>query len=336
MKEIAKFKDQELELGIGSDLWVNATQLEKQLPLRLQTYSRQPRVISLIERSELKPLEVKESGVVWLPEKIALDYVKSSGDAKDYTQFKEVILANKPINPRLDNNEGRVTVSSLDVADKFIKDHKNVIRDIEALECSLDFKRLNFEPSNYVDSQGVTQPCYAMTRDGFSFLVMGFTGKMAARFKEAYINEFNRMEGLSKSALPKDYPSALRALADSHEARMIAEAAAEQNKEKAEGYELLIEKADNYSLKEAADLLGSGQNRFSKWLKTKSYLQLDGIPYQTYLRNQPYFVVKETTRHGQVYHTPMITPKGMDHFTKLRNKGEMEKILNFPSKTLDT
>lgn len=126
-----------------------------------------------------------------------------------------------------------------------------------------------------------------------------------------------------------------RAWADQYEARMIAEAAAEQNKEKAEGYELLIEKADNYSLKEAADLLGSGQNRFSKWLKTKSYLQLDGIPYQTYLRNQPYFVVKETTKAGVVYHTPMITPKGMDYFTRLRNKGEMKEILNFPPRLLD-
>ncbi len=127
-----------------------------------------------------------------------------------------------------------------------------------------------------------------------------------------------------------------RAWADQYEARMIAEAAAEENKEKAEGYELLIEKAGNYTLKEAADLLGSGQNRFSKWLKVKSYLHLDGIPYQTYLRNQPYFVVKEVTKAGVVYHTPMITPKGMDYFTKLRNKGQMNEILNKSSKTLDT
>lgn len=143
-------------------------------------------------------------------------------------------------------------------------------------------------------------------------------------------------EGTVSMGLPKDYPSALRALADSHEARMIAEAAAEENKEKAEGYELLIEKADNYTLKEAADLLGSGQNRFSKWLMQNKFLQVGGIPYQTYLRNQPYFVVKEVTKAGTVYHTPMITPKGMDYFTKLRNRGQMNEILNKVSKTLDT
>jgi len=142
--------------------------------------------------------------------------------------------------------------------------------------------------------------------------------------------------GAASISIPKDYPSALRALADSHEARMIAEAAAEQNKEKAEGYELLIEKANNYTLKEAADLLGSGQNRFSKWLMQNKFLQAGGIPYQTYLRNQPYFVLKEVTKAGIVYHTPMITPKGMDYFTKLRNRGQMNEILNKVSKILDT
>jgi len=129
---------------------------------------------------------------------------------------------------------------------------------------------------------------------------------------------------------------AARAWADQYEARMIAEAAAEENKEKAEGYELLIEKANNYTLKEAADLLGSGQNRFSKWLMQNKFLQVGGIPYQTYLRNQPYFVVKEVTKAGTVYHTPMVTPKGMDYFTKLRNRGQMNEILNKVSKTLDT
>ena len=37
-------------------------------------------------------------------------------------------------------------------------------------------------------------PCYQITRDGFAFLAMGFTGKRAAQFKEAYINAFNQME----------------------------------------------------------------------------------------------------------------------------------------------
>lgn len=53
---------------------------------------------------------------------------------------------------------------------------------------------------------------YYMTRDGFTFLVMGFTGKVAAQFKEDYINAFNRMEAeLKTPAAPKVKPSVERA-----------------------------------------------------------------------------------------------------------------------------
>lgn len=90
--------------------------------------------------------------------------------------------------------EGKVVVSSRDVAEKFGKRHDNVLRDIENLECSPEFGRLNFEESSYINKQNKLQPEVLMTRDGFTFLAMGFTGAKAAQFKEAYIAEFNRME----------------------------------------------------------------------------------------------------------------------------------------------
>ena len=83
---------------------------------------------------------------------------------------------------------------SLYVARIFGKRHDNVIRDIERLDCSEEFRLLNFEESTYKNEQGKKQPCYYMTRDGFTFLVMGYRGKKAAQFKEAYIRRFNQME----------------------------------------------------------------------------------------------------------------------------------------------
>ena len=68
------------------------------------------------------------------------------------------------------------------------------MRDIETLGCSEEFNRLNFEPITYSDSRGREQKAYAMTRDGFTLLVMGYTGDLAMRFKEAYIGQFNAME----------------------------------------------------------------------------------------------------------------------------------------------
>lgn len=88
----------------------------------------------------------------------------------------------------------RVTTTSLIVAKVFGKEHKNVIRDIENLSCSMDFNRLNFERITYKDARNRDQTAYEMTKDGFVFLVMGFTGKTAAKFKEAYIRAFNEME----------------------------------------------------------------------------------------------------------------------------------------------
>ena len=90
-------------------------------------------------------------------------------------------------------------VDSRYVAECFEKEHKNVIRDIRELDCSEEFRLLNFEPSYYKNQQGKKQPCYCMTRDGFVFLVMGYRGKKAAHFKEIYIRRFNEMEEHIKS-----------------------------------------------------------------------------------------------------------------------------------------
>ena len=90
--------------------------------------------------------------------------------------------------------EERAICTSLDIAETFGKEHKHVLRDVENLGCSGEFNRLNFEPISYTDSMNRTQKAYAMTRDGFTLLVMGYTGDLAMKFKEAYIKQFNAME----------------------------------------------------------------------------------------------------------------------------------------------
>ena len=68
------------------------------------------------------------------------------------------------------------------------------MRDIRNLDCSEKFGKRNFALTSYTDEQSKAHPCYLMTRDGFTFLVMGYRGKKAAQFKEAYIKQFNLME----------------------------------------------------------------------------------------------------------------------------------------------
>lgn len=82
------------------------------------------------------------------------------------------------------------------VAEKFGKLHKNVLRDIEKItsETPDEFNRLNFEPVTYLDAKGEARPQYELTRDGFTLLAMGFTGKAAMEWKIRFIEAFNMME----------------------------------------------------------------------------------------------------------------------------------------------
>ncbi|EGC2409456.1 transcriptional regulator [Escherichia coli] len=96
--------------------------------------------------------------------------------------------------PEITIANGRAVTSSLAVAEYFRKPHKDVLAKISRLDCSAEFTERNFSPSEYTDSTGRKLPMYQITKNGFVFLVMGFTGKKAAAFKEAYIAEFDRME----------------------------------------------------------------------------------------------------------------------------------------------
>ena len=93
----------------------------------------------------------------------------------------------------------------------FSKQHKNLLRDIDNLEIPLEFRELNFEPSNYLSKQAKEMPMFYMTRDGFVLLMMGFTGKKAMSLKIRYIEAFNKMERFIKeNVLPSgDKPSLL-------------------------------------------------------------------------------------------------------------------------------
>jgi Rha family phage regulatory protein len=90
--------------------------------------------------------------------------------------------------------DGRPVVSSRKVAEVFHREHKSVLEAIRNCSCSEDFGRQNFRQSYYKNEQNKKQPEVLITKDGFAFIVMGFTGKKAACFKEAYINRFNEME----------------------------------------------------------------------------------------------------------------------------------------------
>lgn len=88
-----------------------------------------------------------------------------------------------------------VVVSSRDVAEHFGKQHKHVLESIENMKAENSALLKMFYPSTYkVDGNRKSYPMYLMNRDGFSLLVMGFTGAKALEWKLKYIEAFNAME----------------------------------------------------------------------------------------------------------------------------------------------
>jgi Rha family phage regulatory protein len=91
-------------------------------------------------------------------------------------------------------DENQAVTTSLIVAEVFGKGHDKVLRDIREMECSMEFRFANFGESTYLNSQNKEMPMYLMNQKGFTLLAMGYTGKEAMKYKEAYIDEFERME----------------------------------------------------------------------------------------------------------------------------------------------
>ena len=230
----------------------------------------------------------------------------------------------------------RVLVSSRDVARVFGKLHKDVMKSIRNLYCSAEFNRRNFAPVGYRDEKGESRPEYLMTRDGFTFLAMGFSGEKAGQFKEAYINEFNRMEAELKNHqrfnnIPTSFSEALMLAGQLEEERVMLEA---QNA-------VLLPKADVYDehyghegditpiVKFARTLEGVNTMKVKSCLMRLDYLYRLGRSgktgtyrvYSKYRGEDNLFVEKfnEYSGHYDIY----LTGKGTQLLTKLYKRKEL-------------
>jgi Rha family phage regulatory protein len=202
----------------------------------------------------------------------------------DIEKYELVVLVN-----------GKSKTDSLKVSEKFKKRHADILRSVENLECSIEFNERNFSLVNYVDVKGETRPKIDMTFDGFTFLVMGFTGKKAARFKEDYINAFNELE--------EKYLKALE--------------------EKERLYSQLFDTTGLLSMNHVVKTFGKGIGRNKTMYdmrKKKILLKNSNLPAQSYIDNG-YFAVKDVIKTNRyktrIFPTTFVTPKGIDFLAKM-------------------
>lgn len=246
------------------------------------------------------------------------------------------------------SERGNPVTNSLLVAQKFEKNHSHVLRDIENLSCSENFRESNFGLSSYTSQQNKELPMYVMTKDGFTFLAMGYTGEKAAIFKEDYINAFNKMESKLKElinspfAIPKNFADALRLAAETADENERLQLRIEQQAT-AVLFTASVEGAmTNISIGDMAKLLCQagidiGQNRLYEWLVKNDYLICrkrwsrkrekyinDYMPTQR-AADLKVFHVKPTTISTStgtyINHSVKVTGKGQPYFiNKFLNK----------------
>lgn len=238
----------------------------------------------------------------------------------------------------------QVLTNSLLVAEKFGKEHNKVIRDIQNLSCSDEFRAANFGVSSYISLQNKELPMYVMTKDGFSFLVMGYTGVKAGMFKEEYIKAFNKMEETIKNGgfnVPKSFREALLLAAEQQEVienqqKQIEEknAKIEADKPKVLFSEAVSASNKSILVRELAKLITQngyqiGEKQLYERLRKSGYLCSVGEsrnqPTQTYMNIGLFEIKKRVIMDGdeaKVYNTTVVTPKGVHYFiNKFLGKG---------------
>lgn len=196
------------------------------------------------------------------------------------------------------NNNGQLITTSRLVAKKFGKRHSNILRDIDNLECPQDFTQLNFEFSEYTDPTGRKLREYIITKDGFSFLAMGFTGKEASKFKVDYINAFNRME--SELTKPKELSrlELIQLALESEKENIELQKQVKYLEPKAIMYDKVMDNGELIDIGQLAKILKIpkvGRNKMFELLRTKGiFFNNRNEPKQEYI-NRGYFQLRFKT-----------------------------------------
>ena len=232
----------------------------------------------------------------------------------------------------LSTQNGEPVASSRQIAESFGKEHKHVLRDIENLiggESKIGLSSMFFK-SEYISAQNKKLPEYLMNRDGFSLLVMGFTGKEALEWKLKYIQAFNEMEKqLAQRPQLSRAELMAQALIAAHDELEHKDAQIAELTPKGIFADAVSASKKSILVGELAKLLCQngvqiGQNRLFSWMRERGYLIKDpkrsdyNMPTQRAVE-QGLFEIKETTvvhsdGHTSINKTPKVTGKGQIYF----------------------
>ena len=232
-------------------------------------------------------------------------------------------MDNQLVKLGLTERDGKAVVSSRDIARVFEKEHRRVLQDVRTIaENDLVWGLHNFVQSAYTNEQNKSQPEYLITRDGFTLLVMGYTGEKAMRFKKAYIAAFNEME--SRFA-PRNYKEALLALVAAEEKKEALEVQNKVLQLTSDKYEGQTDTVGLYKAGEIAKELGISAKRLNDFLHNcrVQYRPNGSNTWQLYTDYaKDHIAATQLVRLENGYDMPMLlwTPKGRDFIFDLAER----------------
>ncbi|AKP66114.1 phage antirepressor KilAC domain-containing protein [Companilactobacillus ginsenosidimutans] len=219
----------------------------------------------------------------------------------------------------------QAVTSSLQVAETFNKEHKNIIRDIEHLlesDSSVLSSQIFLKSTH--ENRGKQYPMYYMNRDGFTLLAMGFTGKKALRFKMQYIEAFNKMEEQIKTGgfkIPSTMAEALRLAADQQEQLEVMKPKAIFADSVATSHTTIL--VGDLAKIIKGNGVDTGARRLFQWMRDNGYLiKRKGADYNSPTQKSMdlgLFKIKESSHVNSdgvtvVTKTPKVTGKGQQYF----------------------
>ena len=220
------------------------------------------------------------------------------------------------------SKDGSIFANSLDVARVFEKEHGKVIRSIEDMS---ERGRANFGLTSYIDTFNRTQKMYEMNRDGFTFLVMGFTGEKADNFKLDFIDGFNQLENELRQQfkIPQTFSEALLLASKQAEQIEYQNKLLLEQKPKVDFFEAVTGSKDTIDMGSVAKVLNKkiGRNKLFDFLRENGVLMTNNIPKQAFI-DRGYFRVIETkyTKPDGSTHIGLKTlvyQKGVNYINKL-------------------
>ena len=219
----------------------------------------------------------------------------------------------------------QAVTSSLQVAETFNKNHRDVMKRIRNLTAQNIAVEKMFVQSTYLNKQGHSQPMYYMNRDGFTLLVVGFTGKKALNFKVKYIEAFNSMENQIRNyggfQIPNNMSEALQLAANqAKEMEEMRPKALFAEAVQTSKTDILVGQLAKIIKQNGIDI---GANRLFKWLRENGYLiKQQGMNFNTPTQKAmdfKLFRIKENTivhsdGHTTINKTPKVTGIGQVFF----------------------